>query len=182
MAATLTISLSALLLPVPTTAQATLPPLENLEPQLADERVLGPLDAPRGEIERSAKARAILEDSLGNAPETDPRIEEARAILEDQLVDYAGARFKNMHIVETGEALTLCGEVNAPNRLGGMSGWQKTAVILRGRDYAPMMQVSTDGFTGLSEYRDYCPKHAEDAARTSGEDLAAYLQPVATGG
>ena len=135
MAATLTISLSALLLPVPTTAQATLPPLENLEPQLADERVLGPLDAPRGEIERIAKARAILEDSLGNAPETDPRIEEARAILEDQLVDYAGARFKNMHIVETGEALTLCGEVNAPNRLGGMSGWQKTAVILRGRDY-----------------------------------------------
>lgn len=55
---------------------------------------------------------------LGNtAP--DPRIEKARSILEDNLVDYAGAKVRKAVIVDTGVAVTICADVNSPNRLGG---------------------------------------------------------------
>lgn len=129
-------------------------------PSFAQQRVSPPsAEEFRAQLERE-KAEAAA-----RAPKTDEeRVAKARAILEDHLIDYNGSRLRGMHLVDTGKTVAVCGEINAPNRMGGMSGWQYTAIILEGRDYAPFHQVSTNGYSGLSDYREFCPKEAQDAA------------------
>lgn len=114
---------------------------------------------------------------------TDEVIARARSILEDDLVDYSRAKIRGMHLVEAtldekarralylpvGTKLTaFCGEINAPNRMGGMTGWQKTAIIVEGRDADPLINENDD----LSGYYAICPMHPAVV-----QDLSAALQP-----
>lgn len=60
-------------------------------------------------------------------------IEQARTVLDGSLIDYPGTRFRNVravivdatedHTARPIKAVVFCGEVNAPNRMGGMGGW-----------------------------------------------------------
>lgn len=60
-------------------------------------------------------------------------IEQAHDVLDGEMSDYTRARFKDVRAVyvdatadHTGEpvrAIVFCGQVNAPNRIGGMTGW-----------------------------------------------------------
>lgn len=60
-------------------------------------------------------------------------IEQAREVLDQNMADYTRARFKDVRAVmvdakEDGtgapvKAIVFCGQVNGPNRVGGMSGW-----------------------------------------------------------
>lgn len=60
-------------------------------------------------------------------------ISKARDVLDQTMSDYTRARFKNVRAVvvdatEDGtgvpvKAIVFCGQVNGPNRAGGMSGW-----------------------------------------------------------
>lgn len=60
-------------------------------------------------------------------------ISAARGVLDAYLNDYPRARFRDVRAVEVAasqdmtnapiKAVVFCGQVNAPNRMGGMTGW-----------------------------------------------------------
>lgn len=52
----------------------------------------------------------------------------AKAVLTGALNDPDSAQFRNVVVVRHGELLTLCGEVNAKNRMGGYVGFQRFMV------------------------------------------------------
>lgn len=70
-------------------------------------------------------------DRSGDVPAQ--TIADARGVLDASLTDYARARFKDVRAVEVDatqdmtnapiKAIVFCGQVNAPNRMGGMTGW-----------------------------------------------------------
>lgn len=74
-----------------------------------------------------------------SGPVPSASIEQARTVLDDALIDYSRARFRNVravivdgtedHTARPIKAVVFCGEVNAPNRMGGMTGW--TPFMLR---------------------------------------------------
>lgn len=58
-----------------------------------------------------------------------PQVEQARVILNDQLADYPRARFQNVSLrsqtqSDGGVSYYFCGQINAPNAFGGMTGWK----------------------------------------------------------
>lgn len=84
-------------------------------------------------------------------------VTKARTFLEDGLVDYPGARLKDVKLVRSvmsaedarwsylpaGKPVTaFCGKINTPNYGGGMTGWQHFAVMVEGRDYSPLAVVA----------------------------------------
>lgn len=72
-------------------------------------------------------------------------VQDARQVLDAYLIDYPSARFRDVHAYyafpenralnddETRKEpfVLFCGYVNAPNRLGGMTGWQRIGVTRR---------------------------------------------------
>jgi hypothetical protein len=111
----------------------------------------------------------------GSAGSADPisadPISKARTILEDNLLDYSKARLRGFHVVrhiadaKTAErvniragtpVVALCGEVNAPNQFGALTGWRRTAIIVQGRDFDPLITVASDGYTNISEVAAVC--------------------------
>lgn len=62
-------------------------------------------------------------------------IAQAREALDDNLVDYPRARFRNVRLLSSTQIeradqppvtrQVFCGEINAPNRVGGMVGWRQ---------------------------------------------------------
>lgn len=146
-------------------AQVRVPTLREMEADLEKSRQREDASKPRTAEERIAKARAILEDNL---------------------VDYSRAKVRGMFVTETTadkdaklflgipvgtKIRVICGEINAPNRIGGMTGWQDAAIIVEGRDFAPLIY---GGRYALSEHQAACP------TGSTGEDVTAALQPVAS--
>lgn len=64
---------------------------------------------------------ASAQEKRDAEPDVDSFITAVRAGLDDQLVDYSSALFRNVQI--TADATYLCGEVNSRNEAGRMSGW-----------------------------------------------------------
>lgn len=60
------------------------------------------------------------------APPSAAQLAVARRLLDDQLLDYRSARFKDVH----GSTTHICGSVNARNRLTAYVGWQSFVVTL----------------------------------------------------
>lgn len=125
---------------------------------------------------------------MGNSPETSPATEAeislARTILDDGLVDYSGSKLRKMHLVEKPNGgRVICGEINAPNHMGGMTGWRGTAIVLDGSDDTPLnmendrkvMGIPVDSLTVLT----LCPTlngRGESVAVAVG-DLTDALSP-----
>ncbi len=145
-------------------AQVRVPTQPKMQSDLGKNRQLADASKPRTAEERIAKARVILEDSL---------------------VDYSRAKVRGMYVTETvadkdaklflgipvgAKFIVICGEINAPNRMGGMTGWQDAAIIVEGRDFAPLVY---GGRYALSEHKAACP------TGSVGEDVTAALQPAA---
>lgn len=63
-------------------------------------------------------------------PVTDGIIRSARAALDERLLDYPSARFRDVH----GNAMVVCGFVNAKNRMGAYTGWSRFAYVDLGSD------------------------------------------------
>ncbi len=59
-----------------------------------------------------------------------------RKALDDTLFDYRRTRFKDVRgrIHEGGGALILCGDLNAPNKFGALTGWDGFVLVLRLHD------------------------------------------------
>lgn len=146
-----------------------------------------------------AKAQTIWDDPnvlARTAPEPRRAVARARAILDEYLVDYPGSRFKDVHLIlsVTGarsyeraqirygaQVTAFCGKVNAPNRMGGMTGWREFAVILQGRDDNPLVLVAPDGVTGIREIKAVCPTAGETVTSSNVEfvpgDWTSVLAP-----
>lgn len=61
-------------------------------------------------------------------PATDQTFVQARQALDETLLDYTSARFRNV----TAHELVVCGKVNSKNRMGAYVGWTDFAVSLAG--------------------------------------------------
>jgi hypothetical protein len=57
------------------------------------------------------------------APKDDPFVAAAKARVKQQLRDPASAEFKNIKVKTVGGVKGLCGELNAKNAMGGMTGY-----------------------------------------------------------
>lgn len=70
--------------------------------------------------------------------------------VKNTLSDPGSAQFRNEHIVKNGDALVLCGEVNAKNQMGGYTGFVR---FVAGGDAAIVSggQLSTGDFAKLWE-------------------------------
>ena len=58
-------------------------------------------------------------------PPTDRTFEAARDALDQVLIDYPSARFREV----TANSAVVCGKVNAKNRMGAFSGWSDFVVF-----------------------------------------------------
>lgn len=70
--------------------------------------------------------------------------------VKNTLSDPESAQFRNEHIVRNGDALVLCGEVNAKNQMGGYTGFVR---FVAGGDAAIISggQLDTQDFAKLWE-------------------------------
>lgn len=75
-----------------------------------------------------AETKAFLPKERATASAEAVRV---RKTLDDQLLDYPAARFRNVRAayLESGgpDTVRLCGEINPRNRAGGYNGWQPFA-------------------------------------------------------
>ncbi|HWW12692.1 MAG TPA: hypothetical protein VN018_09250 [Brevundimonas sp.] len=60
-------------------------------------------------------------------PATDQTFIQARSALDEALLDYPSARFREV----TANAAFVCGKVNAKNRMGAYSGWSSFVVVMK---------------------------------------------------
>lgn len=59
---------------------------------------------------------------------TDGDISQARAAVKSNLNDADSAKFRNERVYRVNGGTTVCGEVNAKNRMGGYAGFQQFSV------------------------------------------------------
>jgi hypothetical protein len=138
--------------------------------------------APPSEAEFQAQLEAERQKAKENAPKTfEEEIARARSFLDDNLVEYDRAKIRGMYRTEStidnkarflgipvGTKIPVfCGEINSPNRMGGFTGWQKVAILLQGRDYAPLIFENSK----ITEYYSLCPSGG------TGEDISSKLLP-----
>lgn len=112
--------------------------------------------------------------TLANAPAKDV-VAQARSVLENEMVNYSGAKIRAMYlrdaIGDDGKRhLTICGQINAPNRFGGFTGWQHVAIVLAAPGEKPFLE------TGLLHIA-FCGR--DEDAQPGDEALTAALQPDA---
>jgi len=76
--------------------------------------------------------------------QSSPAVTEARAALDDNLLDYRATRFRQVRLVQTKMGYqAFCGELNTPNRLGGFSGWTRFVLPLGDSSLAKTMDKPT---------------------------------------
>lgn len=61
-------------------------------------------------------------------------ISSGQGAVRDRLTDPESARFRNMFVISARGRTIVCGEVNAKNPMGGMSGFKAFAYLLREND------------------------------------------------
>lgn len=143
------------------------PTLRCRESRLCYRRLVG-LDVPDPHIigrssmlvPLSAALLLLVAPSDEDGPPRPPvqvAVVQAQRVLDGALTDYPGARFRNVravtvsaqedHTARPVQAVVFCGEVNAPNRMGGMSGW--TPFYLRPDTVVFPFQTSTRSAPGL---------------------------------
>lgn len=64
-------------------------------------------------------------------PPSEAQFQAARAALNEQLLDYPSARFRDVR----GSESMICGYVNSKNRLGAYTGWSRFAAYAGGSLY-----------------------------------------------
>lgn len=88
-------------------------------------------------------AAPALHTTGGPSPSAGPVVE-ARAALDDNLLDYRATRFRRVRLVQTKLGYqAFCGELNTPNRMGGFSGWTPFVLPLGDSDLAKTMDRPT---------------------------------------
>lgn len=93
----------------------------------------------------------------------------ARRLLDQQLLDYPSARFRDVHA----NGPLACGFVNAKNRLGAYSGWQRFAVLAFEEDGAdPALYLDQAGGSAGIMLDTFC---GEDGTRIKGPDFTARM-------
>jgi hypothetical protein len=70
-----------------------------------------------------AQPKVAAQPAKESAPAADPRLDAARQQVLDSLNDPESARFKPLYVGADGE--TVCGAVNAKNRMGGYAGFKR---------------------------------------------------------
>lgn len=89
---------------------------------------------------------------------------QAVAILDERLVDYKSARFKNVRAVflQTWNSFErsyfICGEINSHNRMGGYTGWKTFIIDAMEKDKPPEFYPG-DSDIGVTEIPAYCTSH-----------------------
>ena len=80
----------------------------------------------------------------GAVIQSSPAVTEARAALDDNLLDYRATRFRQVRLVQTEIGYqAFCGELNTPNRMGGFSGWTPFVLPLGDSNLAKTMDKPT---------------------------------------
>lgn len=70
-----------------------------------------------------AALAALTVQTASPGPVTTKVVEDARRALDETLLDFPSARFRDVR----GNGFVLCGFVNAKNRMGAYSGWSRFA-------------------------------------------------------
>ncbi|MNR97638.1 hypothetical protein D3C72_288230 [compost metagenome] len=73
----------------------------------------------------AALAAASLQGGSTLGPPTDAQFVAARRALNERLLDYPSARFRDVR----GNSAAICGFFNAKNRMGAYSGWSRFAFV-----------------------------------------------------
>lgn len=97
------------------------------------------------------------------APVTDRIVADARDALDRRLLDFPSARFRDVR----GNALLICGFVNAKNRMGAYSGWDRFAYVDLGDD--PYLLIDDPDETDDILLDALC---GEDGNKLTGDDLS----------
>lgn len=123
----------------------------------------------------AVSALALLANAPA-APVNGDHVQTARTLLENELIDYSGTKLRGMYVSQRtsslyGDALSICGEANGPNRAGGMTGWKRVAIMLSNKHNHRGVNSEFSDVIDLCGYSKDAPP--EDAA------LTAALQPVA---
>lgn len=101
-----------------------------------------------------------------NRPE-DVHFTAAQGALDEQLLDYPAARFRDVR----GEGPVICGFVNAKNRMGAYTGWARFVWFKMGAEPARLMiddgkdgsraDIFLDGFCGDDGHRIESPDYSD---------------------
>lgn len=128
-------------------------------------------------------------ESVTTPVATPAQLAAARTILDSQLRDYEGSKFRDFRAVTSTSkkgklTFALCGEMNARNAMGGLTGWRKTAIVLEGGIYSPtIFSVGADGLENLVEFASTCPLVGPtgtvmpQGVAVGVEDVTAALEP-----
>lgn len=108
-------------------------------------------------------AVAALLQAQAPGPVTDAIVRDAKAALDSRLLDYPSARFRDVR----GNALLICGFVNAKNRMGAYTGWDRFAYVDLGEE--PYLLVDDADQTDDLMLDALC---GNDGRRLAGPDLS----------
>lgn len=114
------------------------------------------------------------------------KIAKARELLEENLVDYHGARLRNFRHTTSKFGEAFCGEINAPNRMGGMTGWKRSGIILAytsstgGPTKSGLSSVPGSSLSDELPYWSICHAGATGGITVDPTDVSAQLAPGVT--
>ncbi|MFC5370935.1 hypothetical protein ACFPIF_00110 [Brevundimonas faecalis] len=112
----------------------------------------------------AAALAAPLQINADQRPLTDANIASARHALDERLLDYTTARFRDVR----GNGAALCGFVNAKNRMGAYTGWSRFVVIFT---ETPALHIEGEG-TSNAFVDVLC---GEDGLKMQGRDVTDRL-------
>lgn len=103
-------------------------------------------------------------------PVTTAQIDSARRALDDQLLDFRSARFRDV----TGNGYVLCGKVNAKNRVGAYIGWMPFAAVWR--DGRTSLYLQEAGAEPPLVLETFCSSGRSPSSRDLSADLSMSSQ------
>lgn len=99
-----------------------------------------------------ASGQEVPAPASASPSEVEAAITLGRTMLDDQLVDYPNTRLRNVRALAEDRiyrqdeppvrVIVFCGEINAPNRMGGMTGWTRFALNANTRTAFPLVTES----------------------------------------
>lgn len=113
-----------------------------------------------------AAVAALVAQGSGPGPVTPKVLADAREAFNESLLDYPSARFRDAR----GNAFVLCGFVNAKNRMGAYTGWERFAWVAGSDDPRMLIDDSEGRHDILLDA--FC---GEDGLRMKGTDYSERL-------
>lgn len=105
------------------------------------------------------------------SPPSEADFAAARQALNERMIDYPSARFRDVRANEG----AVCGFVNGKNRLGAYAGWQRFVFVLLGSD--PTLHIDDDAQVDSADDIMLDAFCGEDGLRIESRDFSDRLTP-----